>query len=104
MDNRHPQNVFKIKYQGDNKNGVLTKYGVYTLLDFFLSKPCKLSGFPIVWFECIWWRWFQKRVVRTKFDIYVFILSLGRNLSWWTISPRRYHSPSSRCFRPDIVY
>ena len=24
-------------------------------------------------FECTWWRLFQKRVVRTKFDIYVFI-------------------------------
>jgi hypothetical protein len=25
-------------------------------------------------FERTWWRLFQKRVVRTKFDIYVFIL------------------------------
>jgi len=25
-------------------------------------------------FECTWWRLFQKRVVGTKFDIYVFII------------------------------
>jgi len=24
-------------------------------------------------FECTWWRLFQKRVVLTRFDIYVFI-------------------------------
>jgi hypothetical protein len=30
----------------------------------------KLFGFP---FERTWWRLFQKRVVRTKLDIYVFI-------------------------------
>jgi hypothetical protein len=28
-------------------------------------------------FECTWWRLFQKRVVRPKFDIYVFIISLN---------------------------
>ena len=34
----------------------------------------KLFGFPIFWFECTWWRLFHKRVVCTKFDIYVFIV------------------------------
>ena len=27
-------------------------------------------------FECLWWRLFQKRVMRTKLDIYVCIISL----------------------------
>jgi len=49
-----------------------------------------------------WWRLFQKRVVRTKFDIYVLLLSLGRYLCWWTISPRGYHPPSSQCFGTDM--
>jgi hypothetical protein len=26
------------------------------------------------------------------------LLILGRYLYWWTISPRRYHTPSSQCF------
>jgi hypothetical protein len=25
------------------------------------------------YFECTWWRLFEKRIVRTNFDIYVFI-------------------------------
>ena len=32
-----------------------------------------LFGFPIFRFERTWWRLFQKRVMCTKFDIYVFI-------------------------------
>jgi len=39
----------------------------------------------------------------TKFDIYVLLLSLGRYLCWWTISPRGYHPPSSQCFGTDMV-
>ena len=30
-------------------------------------------------FECTWWKLFQKRVVRTKFDIYVFIQSFNQS-------------------------
>jgi hypothetical protein len=33
-----------------------------------------LNGFPIFDFERTWWRLFYKRVVCTKFDIYIFIL------------------------------
>jgi hypothetical protein len=38
----------------------------------------------IIWFSNLstlsvtWWRLFQKRVVRTKFDIYVFLFSRKR--------------------------
>ena len=32
------------------------------------------------------------------------LLSLGRYLCWWTISPRGYHQPSSRCFHTHMVY
>jgi hypothetical protein len=72
-----------------------------TLVDFddpvyLLTKPLELFGFPAFWlwvylmkviiltlsvpdegyyfdFERIWWRLFQKRVVCSKFNIYVFI-------------------------------
>jgi len=30
-------------------------------------------AFKYICFECTWWRLFQKRTVRIKFDIYVFI-------------------------------
>jgi hypothetical protein len=40
---------------------------------FNCSQDFKLFDFPIFWFERTWWWLFQKRVVRTKFDIYVFI-------------------------------
>jgi hypothetical protein len=40
----------------------------------------------------------QKRVVLTKFDIYVFITITGSIPLLGTISPRGYHSPSSQCF------
>jgi len=32
------------------------------------------------------------------------LLLLGRYLCWWSISPRGYHAPSSRCFGTDMVY
>ena len=38
---------------------------------FIDPKILKLFGFPI--FRSFWRRLFQKRVVRTKFDVYVFI-------------------------------
>jgi phosphatidylserine synthase len=41
---------------------------------FQLWKTFKLFGFPIF---SLWWRLFQKRDVRTKFDIYVFITITG---------------------------
>ena len=42
--------------------------------------------------------------MRTKFNIYILLLSLGRYLCWWTISPRGYHPPRSQCFDTDMVY
>jgi len=32
------------------------------------------------------------------------LLSLGRYLCWWTISPWGYHPPSSQWFGTDVVY
>jgi hypothetical protein len=32
------------------------------------------------------------------------LLSLGQYLSWWTISRRGYHPPSSQCFSIDMAY
>jgi hypothetical protein len=29
------------------------------------------------YYECTWWRLFQKRIVRTKFDIYVSFTAIG---------------------------
>ena len=35
---------------------------------------------------------------RVSFPQQSVFLSLGQHYSWWTISPRGYHSPSSQCF------
>jgi len=43
------------------------------LLVFLLPKTFKLFGFPYFDYERTWWRLFQDRVVRTKFDVNVFI-------------------------------
>jgi hypothetical protein len=43
-------------------------------VDCWWNSMNRLFGFQICWFERTWWRFFQKRVVRTKFDIYVFII------------------------------
>ena len=58
----------------------------------------KLSAF-LTWNVLRNTKLFLKREVRTKFDIYVVLLSLGRYHCWLTISPRGYHSPSSQCLR-----
>ncbi len=47
-------------------------YPVYALW-FIAPKTLNYLTFQSVEFECTWWRLFQKRVVRTVFDIYVFI-------------------------------
>jgi hypothetical protein len=36
--------------------------------------------------------------------VHMVFLSLGRYLRWWNISPRGYHSSSSQCIDPDMVY
>ena len=40
---------------------------------FFAPKTLNYLIFKSFNFERTWWRWLQKRVMRTKFDIYVFI-------------------------------
>ena len=47
----------------------------------------------------LFWALFLKHVVRTKFDIYVFITITG----WWTISPGVHNLPSRQCFNTDTV-
>ena len=50
-----------------NKTKVLLLQAYVTLADYYLA-------FQSFDFDRTWWRLFQKRVVRTKFDIYVFII------------------------------
>jgi hypothetical protein len=50
-----------------NKTKVLLPQAYVTLADYYLA-------FQSFDFVRTWWRLFQKRVVRTKFDIYVFII------------------------------
>jgi hypothetical protein len=50
-----------------NKTKVLLPQAYVTLADYYLA-------FQSLDFDRTWWRLFQKRVVRTKFDIYVFII------------------------------
>ena len=49
------------------KTKVLLPQAYVTLADYYLA-------FQSFDFDRTWWRLFQKRVVRTKFDIYVFII------------------------------
>jgi len=41
--------------------------------DFIAPKTINYLAFQSFHFERTWWRLFQKRVVCTKFDVYVFI-------------------------------
>jgi hypothetical protein len=50
-----------------NKTKVLLPQAYVTLVDYYLA-------FQSFDFVRTWWRLFQKRVVCTKFDIYVFII------------------------------
>ena len=46
---------------------------MFRLFGFIAPKPLDYLAFQSFGFERTWWRLFQKRIVRTKFDIYVFI-------------------------------
>ena len=46
--------------------------------DFIAPKALNHLSFQSFVFELTWWRLFWKRIVRTKFDIYVFIITLTR--------------------------
>jgi hypothetical protein len=63
-----------------------------------LPNTFNLFCFQYFEIESIWFKLFQKYDVSTKFDIYLLLLSLGRYLCWWTISPRGYHPSSSQCY------
>jgi len=45
---------------------------LFSPFGFIAPKTLNYLAFPSFDFERTWWRLFQKRVVRTKFDIYVF--------------------------------
>ena len=49
---------------------------------FIAPKTLIYLAFQSLDFERTWWRLFQKRVVRTKFDIYVYIVSVWIVYSW----------------------
>jgi hypothetical protein len=67
-------------------------------MQLLLPKLFNYLAFQSFNFERTWWKLFQKDVVRTKFDIYVFITITGPIPLLVTISPRGYHPPSSQCF------
>ena len=48
--------------------------------DLIAPKTLNYLTFQSFDFECTWWRLFQKRSVRTKFDIYTFIVL--NNYEW----------------------
>ena len=68
---------------------ILTNFDIYVLLPheyltilalcFFLL-PTHFKYFVIKYIDCewIWWRLFQKRIVRTKLDRFVFIINRAR--------------------------
>ena len=47
-------------------------YSDEAFLVSLISKIFKLFDFPIFDYKRTWWRWFQKRIVHTKCDIYVY--------------------------------
>jgi hypothetical protein len=57
---------------------LVTRIGL-SCLGFIAPKTLNYLAFQSFYFERTWRRLFQKRAVRTKFDIYVFIFLL---LSW----------------------
>jgi hypothetical protein len=63
-----------------------------------LPNTFKLCCFQYFEIERTWSRLSQRYDVRTKFDIYFVLLSLGRYLCWLTISHRGCHSSSSQCY------
>ena len=58
---------------------------LFRYIGFIVPRNIKLFGFPIL--SVTWWRLFQKRIVRTKFDIYVCIQEIFMicftNNKWW---------------------
>jgi hypothetical protein len=54
-------------------------------------------------FERTWWRLSQKRVVPTKFDIYVFVTITWSIPLLVDYKSRWYHPPSSMCFGTHMV-
>ena len=46
---------------------------------FIAPKTLNYLAFQYSDFERTWWRLFQKRVVRTKFDLYIFFFSLHKD-------------------------
>jgi hypothetical protein len=68
------------------KNKVLLPHAYVTLVDkarwCYCSQTFKLLAFQSLDFVRTWWRLFQKRIVRTKLDIYVlfYYKTLHRNL------------------------
>jgi hypothetical protein len=50
-----------------------------------VQKVCSLTKYTTYFqLQRTWWRLFQKRVVRTKFDIYVFITARTSNIRFFT--------------------
>jgi hypothetical protein len=67
---------------------LLHGFSYVTLADYYLA-------FQSFDFVRTWWRLFQKRVVRTKFDIYVFIIQTYIQ-SWGLIFHQQRYWPSRR--------
>ena len=61
-------------------------------LAYLLPKILKLFGFPIFRHWAIWWKLFQKCIVRIKLDIYVFIATFKACIA--------YLKPNS----PSLIY
>ena len=58
---------------------------------FIAPKSLNYLAFQLSILSVTWWKLFQKRVVRTKFDIYVFVSAMedGRNDGERTIYDQR---------------
>jgi hypothetical protein len=52
------------------------------MVSYYQRFLCYLA-FKYFGFECTWWMLFQKRIVRTKFDIYVFIYNNKKSYKYF---------------------
>jgi hypothetical protein len=81
-------------------------FHLYSMLGlwFYCSQSFKLFGFPIFRF----WAYLMKHVVRTKFDIYVFINAVSQNIKFVFMRlPRRkekFTDPFPMFFITEYTY
>ena len=95
----HPRHIYSIavhQFIGDLRPFWPSCLGrlVYMLPKLIIYHHLNFQPFA---FELIWWRLFQKGVVRTKFDFYVFIMTMNVELTKCSLH-HNHRNPWLSCF------